>query len=89
MPRETVGDAVEPVEVADRDQVAVGPATILSNIRGDEVEEFDIEIVRLYPAGDGTRSMMIQVTDPALLEATGGIVQGMVVSYNRDNTGNP
>ena len=44
MPRETVGDAVEPVEVADRDQVAVGPATILSNIRGDEVEEFDIEI---------------------------------------------
>ncbi len=77
MPRETVGDAVEPVEVAVRDQVTVGPATIWSNIRGDEVEEFAIEITHLYPEGDGTRSMMIQVTDPGLLEATGGIVQGM------------
>ncbi len=77
MPRETVGDAVEPVEVAARDQVTVGPATIWSNIRGDEVEEFAIEITHLYPEGDGTRSMMIQVTDPGLLEATGGIVQGM------------
>ena len=54
-----------------------GPATILSNIRGDEVEEFHINITHLYPEGDGTRSMMIEVDDPALLEATGGIVQGM------------
>ena len=77
MPRETVGSAVEPVEVASRDQVTTGPATILSNIRGDEVEEFTVEISHLYPEGDGTRSMMIRVTDPALLEATGGIVQGM------------
>ena len=36
-----------------------------------------MEITHLYPEGDGTRSMMIQVTDPALLETTGGIVQGM------------
>ena len=77
MPREMVGSAVEPVEVASRDQVETGPATILSNIRGDAVEQFDIEITHLYPGGDGTRSMMIQVTDPSLLEATGGIVQGM------------
>jgi stage IV sporulation protein B len=53
------------------------------------VEEFDIQITHLYPEGDGTRSLMLQVTDPELLELTGGIVQGMVVSYNRDNTGNP
>ena len=77
MPWETVGSAVEPVEVAYRSQVETGPATILSNIQGDEVEEFDIEIVRLYPEGDGTRSMMVEVTDPDLLSATGGIVQGM------------
>ncbi len=77
MPRETVGTAVEPVEVAGRDQVETGPATILSNIRGDEVEEFDVTITHLYPEGDGTRGMMVQVTDPELLAATGGIVQGM------------
>ena len=77
MSRELVGSARKPVEVAQREQVTVGPATILSNIRGDEVEEFDIQITHLYPQGDGTRGMMIQVADPELLEATGGIVQGM------------
>ena len=77
MPGEVVGDGVKPVEVASRSQVEIGPATILSNIRGDEVEEFDIKITHLYPAGDGTRSMMVEVTDPDLLSATGGIVQGM------------
>ena len=89
MPQELVGSGVEPVEVASRAQVSAGPATILSNVQGDEVEEFDIQITHLYPEGDGTRSMMVEVTDPDLLAATGGIVQGMVVSYNRDNTGNP
>lgn len=77
MPRQTVGNAVEPVEVARRDQVVTGPATILTNIRGDEVEEFSIQITHLYPEGDGTRSLMVEVTDPNLLAATGGIVQGM------------
>ena len=77
MSRELVDGAAEPVEVASKAQVAAGPATILSNIRGDEVEEFDIEIVHLYPEGERTRNMMIQVTDPDLLSATGGIIQGM------------
>ena len=67
----------EPVPVARGEQVTTGAATILSNIRGDEVEEFEIEITHLNAGGDGTRSLMIQVTDPELLEATGGIVQGM------------
>ena len=65
MPQELVGSGVEPVEVASRAQVSAGPATILSNVRGDEVEEFDIQITHLYPEGDGTRSMMVEVTDPA------------------------
>ncbi|MEM5780545.1 MAG: SpoIVB peptidase S55 domain-containing protein, partial [Lawsonibacter sp.] len=34
-------------------------------------------ITHVSADGDGTRSLMIQVTDPELLEATGGIVQGM------------
>lgn len=68
----------EAVEVASRDQVQVGRATILSNIQGDQVEEYEIEITHLYPASQGdTRNMMIRVTDQRLLETTGGIVQGM------------
>ena len=64
--------------VAGRDQVQTGRATILSNIAGDTVEEYEVEITHLYPenAGD-SRNLMLRVTDQRLLEATGGIVQGM------------
>ena len=75
------------MEVARCDQVHTGPATILSNIRGEQVEEFQVEITHVSRSGDGTRNLMLEVTDPKLLSATGGIVQGMVVSYNRDNSG--
>ena len=66
------------VEIAAREQVKVGPASILSNIAGETVREYAVEITHVYPAAAGeTRNLMIQVTDPELLEKTGGIVQGM------------
>jgi stage IV sporulation protein B len=74
---EELDTAQKPVPIAGKEQVKVGEATILSNIRGDEVEEFQVKITHVSLDGDGTRSLMIQVTDPELLEATGGIVQGM------------
>ena len=42
------------VEIASRDQVHTGRATILSNIAGDQVEEYEIEILTLYPEATGT-----------------------------------
>lgn len=75
---EDFDSAGEAVEVASRDQVQVGPATILSNISGEEVKEYEVEITHVYPEAAGeTRNLMIQVTDPELLAQTGGIVQGM------------
>ena len=66
------------VPVADRAEVQLGPATILSNIRGADVEEFKIEIVKVFSESPtDSRDFMVKVTDPALLTATGGIVQGM------------
>ena len=53
-----------------------GSAEILSNVQGDQVASYSIEIGKITDQGDG-RDMMITVTDPALLELTGGIVQGM------------
>ena len=42
------------------------------------MEEYAVEITRSFPQNDeDTRNLMIQVTDPELLAATGGIVQGM------------
>ena len=58
-------------------QPAEGPAVIRSNISGDEVKEYAVEILkRLTDASDG-RELVISVTDPELIAATGGIVQGM------------
>ncbi len=59
-------------------QVKTGPATILSTVRGQQVQEYSVEILKIYPkAGAADRNMLIRVTDPELLKATGGIVQGM------------
>ena len=67
-----------PMETAKREEIRAGQATILSNIAGTEVGEYDIRILKVYPAGNGeNRDFLIEVTDPALLAATGGIVQGM------------
>lgn len=78
----TAGDSTafsgEKVPVAKKSEVKVGEATILSNVEGDQVEEFDVEILRIYRCGaQDSRSMMIRVTDEDLLAKTGGIVQGM------------
>ena len=75
---ESLLGSAQPMEVACRSQVKTGKAVILSNIDGDEVEEYEVEILHVYPAVEGElRNMMLKVTDQRLLEKTGGIVQGM------------
>ena len=71
-----VGDRQE-VAVAGRDEVSAGPATILANCCADEVCAYEVEIERVYAGDSPTRNMLLRVTDPRLLEQTGGIVQGM------------
>ena len=66
----------EALPVAEPGEVREGKARILSNVSGDEVAFFDVEIVKCYDRASG-RDLLIRVTDPALLEATGGIVAGM------------
>lgn len=67
----------EPVEVASESEIRTGSATILANVRGSETESFDVTITRVYSGDSSGRSVMLEVTDPELLELTGGIVQGM------------
>lgn len=66
-----------PVPVATAQQVKTGRATILATISGSDTAEYQVEIVRLYGADEPTRNMLLRITDPRLLSATGGIVQGM------------
>ena len=68
----------KPLPIALSNQVKEGPAKILTVVNNDQVEEFDIEIVNTIPQKfPATKGMVIKVTDPKLLEKTGGIVQGM------------
>lgn len=67
-----------PIPVALSTQVKEGPAKILTVVNNDRVEAFGIEIVSTIPQKfPATKGMVIKVTDPKLLEKTGGIVQGM------------
>ena len=64
------------VETASDDEVEVGAAVIRCTVSGGDVRDYDIQIKRIFRENEGTR-FLIEVTDPALLQATGGIVQGM------------
>jgi len=68
----------ETVTVASADEVKTGAAVIRSTVSGDAVREYSVEILKIYPKSrQNGRNLLLRVTDPALLETTGGIVQGM------------
>ena len=68
----------EPLPVASFDEVKTGKATIRSTVSGNSVQEYSVEILKIYPdARQDGRNFLLKVTDPALLNTTGGIVQGM------------
>ncbi|MBQ3000822.1 MAG: PDZ domain-containing protein [Oscillospiraceae bacterium] len=63
---------------AASDSIRPGNATILSTVSGTAVQSYSVEILKIYPTSrQSGRNMLIKITDPALLETTGGIVQGM------------
>jgi len=67
----------EAVELTKGDQARIGPVVIRSNVNGEEVQEYAAEITHIFSSRGDSRDFMLRVTDPALLETTGGIVQGM------------
>ena len=68
----------KPIPIALRNEIKEGPAKIITTIEGDKPKEYSITIEKLLTQDSpGPKSMVIRVTDPELLEKTGGIVQGM------------
>lgn len=65
-----------PVAVADIDEVKTGHAEIISTISETGPDVYGIDIISIDKAGS-ERNFLIKVTDQALLNKTGGIVQGM------------
>lgn len=68
----------EAIPMAFKQEVVPGEATILCTISGTEPASYTIEIEEIdYNGSDSTQNMVLSVTDPTLLQETGGIVQGM------------
>lgn len=53
-----------------------GDAIIRTVIENENVEEFNINIIKINNSSD-TKNIVFEITDKTLLEKTGGIVQGM------------
>ena len=71
-------DTSKEMEVASRDEIQTGKATILCSLDNQKPQEYEIEIQKIYKENNyDNKSMKIKVTDEKLLEKTGGIIQGM------------
>ena len=59
-------------------EIQLGKATILCSLDNQKVEEYEIEIEKIYTENNyDNKSMQIKVIDERLIEKTGGIIQGM------------
>ena len=71
-------EGLSALETVPAEEVRTGPCTILSNVSGTAVREYKAEITKIFhDGGEFDQCMMLRITDDALVNATGGIVQGM------------
>lgn len=68
---------LQKMEIAYKQELETGPASVLCCVDG-EVKEYEAEITKIdMNHEDSNKSFVIHITDPDLLDLTGGIVQGM------------
>ena len=67
-----------PIEAASRFQIKQGRASILCDVDGKGVKNYEVEIMNVSKTQEiNNKGIVLKVTDKELLEKTGGIVQGM------------
>lgn len=69
-------DTTTAIEIGEKNAVTTGEATIRTVIKDNKVEEFKINILKIN-TDSKTKNILFEIADKRLLEATGGIVQGM------------
>ena len=75
---ENIKYTARPVEAASKHEIHEGSAYILTTVEGNSPKPYKIEIEKISMREKNTsKNMIIRITDPALLQKTGGIVQGM------------
>lgn len=72
------GQTGHSMPVANLQEVIPGDAELWTTVQGTTAQPYKVKIERITMTGnDPNRNLLIRVTDARLLEATGGIVQGM------------
>lgn len=68
----------EPLPIALKNDIKEGKAYIWSTLENNSIQKYEIEISDINRNGNSmTKSFVVKVTDPKLLETSGGIIQGM------------
>ncbi len=67
----------EPIPIGLKSDVTEGEAHIRCTVGDKGIAEYSVNISKIDTSNRSTKNFVIEVTDPSLLDATGGIVQGM------------
>lgn len=65
------------VEIANVNEIVEGDATIFTTLENGACQGYSVKISDFDFTQGETKNLLIEVTDPALLNKTGGIIQGM------------
>ncbi len=60
-----------------RQQIHEGDATVYTTVQGGQPQEYSVSIKSIDLSESAEHSMIVEITDPELLDKAGGIVQGM------------
>ncbi len=73
----SVPQGFEKLQIASKDEVEAGEAEILTTVENGLIERYSIVIDKIDENSTDNKNLVIRVTDRALIEKTGGIIQGM------------
>jgi stage IV sporulation protein B len=65
------------ISIGTRDELKEGGAIVVCTTDGGEPCEYKMEITHIKRDAVGSKCFVVKITDPELIERTGGIVQGM------------
>ena len=66
----------EKMKTADKNEIKEGKALLRSSVSG-KIEDYEIDVSKLNRDSGTNKNFVVTITDPRLLELTGGIVQGL------------
>ena len=71
-------DTENTVDVALRNEIKLGKAKVRCTLDNDTTKDYDIEIEKIFINNNqNNKSMQIKITDPELIDKTGGIIRGL------------